>query len=405
MSHTPKSRQSQPSQLNAKANSKTNSNKVSNSNSPPGDRHLARGDSEFEQYPEAQGEDVKERPQPADEPTGGSDGGISQGELLDMMRRTIERLEQDGTTRGDLKILSRSLRELRYAFKVFQPYRRHRKVTVFGSARTKPEHPAYQQAVDFSRAMAKHHWMIITGAGGGIMEAGHVGAGREQSMGLNIMLPFEQSANPIIEGDPKLVTMKFFFTRKLMFVKECSAVVSLPGGFGTLDETAETLTLLQTGKQTMLPVVLLDQPGGDFWRHFGEFVDKTLLSDGMISPEDKSLYTITDSVDEAVEEVLKFYRVYHSMRYVGDTLVLRISRPLSDADLADLNDRFADILVEGKIEQVPALAEEANEPELASLPRIKMRFDRKHLAKLRQLIDAINETCPTCVVSPMSFNE
>ncbi|MEZ6075344.1 MAG: LOG family protein [Pirellulaceae bacterium] len=182
-------------------------------------------------------------------------------------------------------------------------------------------------------------------------------------------------------------------------------MVSLPGGFGTLDETAETLTLLQTGKQTMLPVVLLDQPGGDFWRHFGEFVDKTLLSDGMISPEDKSLYTITDSVDEAVEEVLKFYRVYHSMRYVGDTLVLRISRPLSDADLADLNDRFADILVEGKIEQVPALAEEANEPELASLPRIKMRFDRKHLAKLRQLIDAINETCPTCVVSPMSFNE
>lgn len=401
MSHSPKPRQSQPSQLNAKANS----NKVSNSHSLSGERLTASNGSEFEQFPEAQGEDVKERPQPADEPTEGSDGGISQGELLDMMRRTIERLEQDGTTRGDLKILSRSLRELRYAFKVFQPYRRHRKVTVFGSARTKPEHPAYQQAVDFGRAMAKHHWMIITGAGGGIMEAGHVGAGREQSMGLNIMLPFEQSANPIIEGDPKLVTMKFFFTRKLMFVKECSAVVSLPGGFGTLDETAETLTLLQTGKQTMLPVVLLDQPGGDFWRHFGEFVDKTLLNDGMISPEDKSLYKITDSVDGAVEEVLKFYRVYHSMRYVGDTLVLRICRPLSDADLADLNDRFADILVEGKIEQVPALAEEANEPELASLPRLKMRFDRKHLAKLRQLIDVINETCPTCVVSPMSYND
>ena len=361
-------------------------------------QQTASSGGDFEQYPEAQGEDVKERPQPADEPTSGSEGELAQSDLLEMMQRTIQRLEKDGTTRGDLKILSRSLRELRYAFKVFQPYRRRRKVTVFGSARTKPEHPAYQQAVEFGRAMARHHWMIITGAGGGIMEAGHVGAGRELSMGLNIMLPFEQSANPVIEGDPKLVTMKFFFTRKLMFVKECSAVVSLPGGFGTLDETAEVLTLLQTGKQTMLPVVLLDQPGGDFWSHFGEFVDNTLLKDGMISPEDRSLYTITDSVDAAVEEVLKFYRVYHSLRYVGDTLVLRICQPLNDEVLAGLNDRFAEILVEGKIEQVAALPEEANEPELAKLPRIKMRFDRKHLAKLRQLIDVINETCPTCEV-------
>ncbi len=395
MSHTPKSRETTPQQPSSLADS----DKLSGSENPLKDRPPVENSAEFDQYPEAQGEDVKERPQPADDPTGGSEGEISQSDLLDTMRRTLERLDKDGTTRGDLKILSRSLRELRYAFKVFQPYRRRRKVTVFGSARTKPEHPAYQQAVEFGRAMARHHWMIITGAGGGIMEAGHVGAGRELSMGLNIMLPFEQSANPVIEGDPKLVTMKYFFTRKLMFVKECSAVVSLPGGFGTLDETAETLTLLQTGKQTMLPVVLLDQPGGDFWRHFGEFVDKTLLSDGMISPEDKSLYSITDSVDAAVEEVLKFYRVYHSMRYVGDTLVLRICQPLSDEDLAGLNDRFADILVEGKIEQVTALPEEANEPELARLPRIKMRFDRKHLAKLRQLIDVINETCPTCAVN------
>ena len=395
MSKTPKSRVPQTQQ----ASSPTDNGKLSTSQTRFENRpSTGGGRTEFDHYPEAQGEDVKERPQPADEPTGGSEGEISQSDLLDTMRRTIERLEKDGTTRGDLKILSRSLRELRYAFKVFQPYRRHRKVTVFGSARTMPEHPAYQQAVEFGRAMARHHWMIITGAGGGIMEAGHVGAGRDLSMGLNIMLPFEQSANPIIDGDPKLVTMKYFFTRKLMFVKECSAVVSLPGGFGTLDETAETLTLLQTGKQTMLPVVLLDQPGGDFWRHFGEFVDRTLLSDGMINPEDKSLYRITDSVDAAVEEVLKFYRVYHSMRYVGDTLVLRICQPLSDEALAELNDRFADILVEGKIEQVAALAEEANEPELARLPRIKMRFDRKHLAKLRQMIDAINETCPTCTV-------
>lgn len=354
---------------------------------------------DFDKFPEARGEDVKERPQPADEPADDLGGGPTQSDLLDMMSRTIKRLEKDGTTRGDLKILNRTLRELRYAFKVFQPYRRRRKVTVFGSARTKPEQASYQQAVEFGRAMSRHGWMTITGAGDGIMAAGHVGAGKEYSMGLNILLPFEQSANHIIEGDPKLVTMKYFFTRKLMFVKECSAVVSLPGGFGTLDETAETLTLLQTGKQTMLPVVLLDEPGGDFWHHFGDFVTNTLLADGMISPEDEALYKIVDSVDAAVEETLHFYRVYHSMRYVGDTLVLRICQKLSDEDLDSINERFAGILVEGKIEQVAALPEEANEPELADLPRLKLRFDRRQLGKFRMLINAINDTCPTCEVS------
>ncbi|MCA9134303.1 MAG: TIGR00730 family Rossman fold protein [Planctomycetales bacterium] len=355
--------------------------------------------SNADEFPEAQGEDVKQRPQPADEPTDVGPGELAHSDLLEMMQRTIERLEKDGTTRGDLKILNRTLRELRYAFKVFQPFRRRRKVTVFGSARIQAVSPAYQQAVEFGRAMAGHGWMVITGAGGGIMEAGHVGAGKEHSMGLNIMLPFEQSANPVIEGDPKLVTMKYFFTRKLMFVKECSAVVSLPGGFGTLDETAEVLTLLQTGKQTMLPVVLLDQPGGDYWQHFGQFLEQTLLADGMISPEDQALYTITDSVEAAVEETLKFYRVYHSMRYVGDTLVLRICRPLTAEQVETLNEKFSPLLVEGQIEQCPALPEEANEPELSSLPRIKLRFDRKQLGRLRMLIDNINETCPTCDVS------
>lgn len=357
---------------------------------------------DFKIHPEAEGEDVKERPQPADDPTDDASGGLQQSDLLQMMQRTIERLEKDSTTRGDLKILNRTLRELRYAFKVFQPYRRRRKVTIFGSARTGPEHPAYQQAKAFARAMTGHGWMLITGAGGGIMEAGHLGAGKESSMGLNILLPFEQSANYIIEGDPKLVTMKYFFTRKLMFVKECSAVVSLPGGFGTLDETAEVLTLLQTGKQTMLPVVLLDQPGGDYWHHFGEFIDNTLLADGMISPEDRALYIITDSVEKAVEETLNFYRVYHSMRYVGDRLVLRIYQKLTDEDLALLNEQFADILVEGKIELLGALPEEANEPELANLPRICLRFDRRQLGRLRMLIDAINDTCPTRTVASIN---
>lgn len=352
--------------------------------------------------PESHGEDVKERPQPADEPAEGVLGGVEQADLLDIMQRTIKRLEKDGTTRGDLKILSRTLKELRYAFKVFQPYRRRRKVTVFGSARTLPEQAAYQQAVEFGRAMSRHGWMTITGAGEGIMEAGHVGAGKELSMGLNILLPFEQSANHVIDGDPKLVTMKYFFTRKLMFVKECSAVVSLPGGFGTLDETAEVLTLLQTGKQTMIPVVLLDEPGGDYWQHFGEFINNTLLADGMISPEDVQFYRIVDSVDAAVSETLNFYRVYHSMRYVGDTLVLRIMNSLTVEHVAELNSSFSDILVEGRIEQVAALPEEANEPELADLPRIKLRFDRKRLGKLRMLIDAINATCPNCDVASTS---
>lgn len=356
---------------------------------------------DFLKHPEAQGEDVKERPQPADDPAEATPSS-AHADLLDMMQRTLARLDKDGTTRGDLKILNRTLKELRYAFKVFQPYRRRRKVTVFGSARTPPEDPTYQQAVAFGREMSRHGWMTITGAGEGIMEAGHVGAGKELSMGLNILLPFEQSANHVIDGDPKLVTLKYFFTRKLMFVKECSAVVSLPGGFGTLDETAEVLTLLQTGKQTMLPVVLLDAPGGDFWQHFGEFVTHTLLADRMISPEDQALYKITDSVHEAVQEILNFYRVYHSLRYVGDTLVLRINQKLSESDLANLNEQFSDILVEGSIAQVDALPEEGNEPELADLPRLKLRFDRKQLGRLRMLINAINATCPSCEVSPTS---
>ena len=354
---------------------------------------------DLEKFPQAQGEDEKERPQPADEP---ADDGPDHADLIETMHRTIDRMEKDGTTRGDLKILNRTLRELRYAFKVFQPFRRRRKVTVFGSARTSPAQPAYQQAVEFGRAMAGQGWMVITGAGGGIMEAGNLGAGREMSMGLNILLPFEQRANDVIDGDPKLVTMKYFFTRKLMFVKECSAVVSLPGGLGTLDETCEVLTLLQTGKQTMLPVVLLDSPGGDYWSHFNEFITKTLLADGLISPEDGALYKITDDVQSAVEETLRFYRVYHSMRYVNDTLVLRITQPLSIDDLGQINESFADIVVEGKIDQVAALPEEANEPELGNLPRIKLRFNRRNLGRLRMLIDAINDTCPTCKVSSIS---
>ncbi len=339
--------------------------------------------------PEAIGESETERPQPADEPIVES-APPEKHSLFDEMRATIDRLENDQTSRGDLKILSRTLLELRYAFKVFRPYRRRRKVTIFGSARTQPDHPDYQSAVQLGRAMAGHGWMVITGAGGGIMEAGHVGAGKEASMGLNIMLPFEQGANPVIDGDPKLVTMKYFFTRKLMFVKECSAVVCCPGGFGTLDEALETLTLMQTGKQTMLPLVLLDHPNGSYWSDFGKFIDRNLGEGGMISGDDTALYRITNDVDVAVDEILQFYRRYHSMRYVRDRLVFRLKERLADEKLAFVNDHFADILVKGSFEQSRSLPEEAGEPDLAGLPRLVFRFNRRSLGRLRLLINEIN---------------
>src|SRR5262245_34605896 len=203
-------------------------------------------------------------------------------DLIALIRESADKLHADRTDRGDLKILSRTLRELRYAFKVFANYRGRRKVTVFGSARTRPEAATYKQAIELGREMAERDWLVVTGAASGIMEAGHRGAGREHSMGLNIMLPFEQSANEVIRDDPKLVNMKYVFTRKLMFVKECDAVVGLPGGFGTLDEALEVLTLLQTGKGEVVPVVFLDEKGGTYWSDFQKFVDKHLLHGGMI---------------------------------------------------------------------------------------------------------------------------
>lgn len=311
-------------------------------------------------------------------------------DLIDRIRDSADKLEADNTSRGDLKLLSRALRELRYAFKVFTPYRAKSKVTVFGSARTQSDHPAYQQAVQFGRAMAEKDWLVVTGAASGIMEAGHVGAGRDNSMGLNIMLPFEQSANHVIAGDHKLVNMKYFFTRKLMFVKECNAVVCLPGGFGTLDEGLEVLTLLQTGKRDMVPVIFLDAPDGTFWRDWHGFVTRHLLGDGLISPEDLSLYKLTDDVDEAVEEILGFYNAYHSMRYVRNQLVLRLKEELHPSLLREINREFGDILAEGEFTQQGALKDERDEPDLASLPRLVFRFNRRSLGRLRQVINAIN---------------
>ena len=335
---------------------------------------------------EAIGEDELQRPQPADEPI----STVESQDLLQVMRHTINRLEKDQTARGDLKILSRTLRELRYAFKVFRPYRRRRKVTIFGSARTRPDHPAYQSAVELGRRLAAHGWMVITGAGGGIMEAGHKGAGRDASMGLNIMLPFEQGANEYIDGDPKLVTLKYFFTRKLMFVKECSGLICMPGGFGTLDEALETLTLLQTGKQTMMPLIFLDHPTGTYWSDLGAFIEKQLLDGQLISPEDLRLYKITNSVADAVDEVMCFYAVYHSMRYVRHQLVFRLKQSLSDEQMEEIRTEFADILVDGSFELTSALPEEKNEEDLAHLPRLVFHFNRRSAGRLRMLIDHLN---------------
>jgi len=335
---------------------------------------------------EAIGEDELHRPQPADDPL----PRVDSQDLYQVMRHTIDRLEHDQTARGDLKLLSRTLRELRYAFTVFRPYRRRRKVTIFGSARTPPGAPGYESAVELARQVAQHGWMVVTGAGGGIMEAGHRGAGREASMGLNIMLPFEQGANPYIENDPKLVTLKYFFTRKLMFLKESSGVVCLPGGFGTLDEALETLTLLQTGKQTMMPLIYMDHPGGSYWKDLGDFFRKQLLCGGMISPDDVALYKVTSSVEETIEELMQFYDVYHSMRFVGDSLVLRVKEPISEELMEEIQTSFPDILSSGRFEQSEALPEESGEPEIAHLPRLVFHFNRRTFGRLRMLINRIN---------------
>jgi len=311
-------------------------------------------------------------------------------DLINRIKESADKLARDGSSRGDLKILSRTLRELRYAFKVFTPYRSCRKVSVFGSARTPPDDLRYQQAVSFGRAMAEHNWYVLTGAASGIMEAGHRGAGRKHSMGLNIMLPFEQDANPVIAGDPKLVHMKYFFTRKLIFVKECDAVVCLPGGFGTLDEGLEVITLLQTGKREIVPVVFLDVPGSTYWQDFHQFILKHLLAEGMIAHEDLSLYKITASHQEAVDEIMQFFSVYHSMRYVNGRLVLRLCEEPSAALVEDINRHFNDIVVDGKFELRKAFPAERDEPELISFPRLAFQFNRRNLGRLRQLIDCLN---------------
>ena len=313
-------------------------------------------------------------------------------ELIQEMIVTALKMGRDNMDVADLKLFNRALRELRYAVNVFAPYENIPKVVVFGSARTAPEKATFQMAEAFSRAICKRGYMVITGGGGGIMNAAQRGAGREKSFGLNIRLPFEQSANETIIGDSKLVTFNYFFTRKLNFVKESSAAVLFPGGFGTMDEGFEVMTLIQTGKARIMPIICLEERGGTYWETWRSFLTDHLLRRGLISEHDFHLFKITDSEDEAVEEIVTFYKNFHSYRWVREQMVIRLNKPLIATAAASLTARFRDDLLTGEIVATGALPAEANEPEIASLPRLVLTPNRRNYGRLRQLIDAINQT-------------
>jgi uncharacterized protein (TIGR00730 family) len=309
-------------------------------------------------------------------------------DLYGNMLRTVCRMSRDRQNRGDVKLVDRALAELRYAFKTFEPYRDIPKVTIFGSSRTPEDHPEYIQAVKFAERMRQSNWMVITGAGDGIMKAGHGGAGKEASFGVAIRLPFEQKTNDIIEGDKKLINFKYFFTRKLMFTKEAKAVALFPGGFGTQDEGFEVMTLIQTGKALLVPIVLMDAPGGTYWQHWRTYVAAELLRNGMISPEDMNLIKLTDDVEVAVEEITRFYRRYHSMRYVKDTLVIRMNDPLPEGALPRIQKEYSDIVDSGTIQESSALEEEGDD--VPEKPRLTLQFNRRAHGRLRQMINYIN---------------
>jgi uncharacterized protein (TIGR00730 family) len=315
---------------------------------------------------------------------------MSNGKWIQRALESILRLAETEIDRLDWKILSASVGDMERAFEIFYPYRHIRKVAVFGSARTQDRDPEYQLAYDFARLITAQGFMTITGAGGGIMAAANAGAGAENSFGLNIQLPFEQGANQYIAGDPKSIEFKYFFTRKLFFLRESDAVALFPGGFGTQDEALETLTLCQTGKYGPVPMVLIDRPGGTYWRDWDSYLRKNLGENGWISPEDLDLYTITDDIQVAAEIIQNFYRVYHSSRYVGDRFVIRLNVGIDDRNLDFLNQEFADLVASGKISRTTALADELDDPTV-DLPRLVFKFDRRDFGRLYQMIGQINQ--------------
>jgi len=327
-----------------------------------------------------------------DEAVGSLVDKVGAGENSDLVSELIVsslQLARDDADRGDLKIANAALREMRRAFRTFAPFADRRKVAIFGSARTQADDPLYAQARDTAAAFADHEWMVITGAGPGIMEAGVEGAGIDQSFGVSIRLPFETVTPQFVAGDPKLVNFRYFFTRKLAFMKEAHGFVLLPGGVGTMDEAFELLTLVQTGKSQPGPIVMLDVPGGTYWQTWREFLRTELEARGYVSSHDLSLFKVTDEVDAAVAEITGFYANYHSSRFVDGTLVIRLwSAPTTR--LQDLSEQFADIIVSGGLERIDATPVEQADDDHLDLERVALRFDRHGWARLRELIDALN---------------
>ncbi len=319
-------------------------------------------------------------------------GGIRRPEIVRDMILAALKAGQEDDGKVDLKIMDTSLKEMRFTARVFAPYRDIRKVTVFGSGRTKPHESAYQMAHHFGRKLAEAGYMVITGGGSGIMQAVNEGAGPDYSFGANIRLPFEQMPNPVIADNPRSITYKYFFNRKVAFLKEADAVALFPGGFGTHDEAMETLTLLQTGKHNPLPLVLVDEPQGTYWMRWFEFIEKELLAEGYVSYTDFGLFEIVHSVDDAIRCIDRFYKRYHSMRYIGERLVIRLMSPLSQEKIQKLKSDFADILrPPGDIFLSEPLDVETDEPEINRLSRLVLDFDRKSFGRLRTFINAIND--------------
>jgi uncharacterized protein (TIGR00730 family) len=320
--------------------------------------------------------------------------GVAHGKAGRYVREMIESalgFATDGATIAELKLMNRALKELRTANAVFSRYKKSRKVAVFGSARTQPDQPEYAQAVEFGKKIVEHGYMLITGGGDGIMGAAQSGAGAEQSFGLNIRLPFEQAANPTIHGDPKLITFNYFFTRKLNFAKETSAFALFPGGFGTHDEGFEILTLMQTGKMPIVPIVMIDRPNGHYWETWRRFIQNDLLANGLVSESDFHLIHVTYDVDEAIRHIAAFYRNFHSYRWVREKMVIRIRKALTPSAVADLNVRFDEVFASGGLTQTGALEEEADDAHLHHLVRLVLVPHKRDFGLLRLLLDAINE--------------
>lgn len=310
--------------------------------------------------------------------------------VQEMITSTI-RMARECNDRGDIKIANAALKEMRYAFNVFESYRDQKKASIFGSARTPIDHPLYDITRRLAKDLARQDWMVITGAGPGIMTAGIEGAGSDMSFGVGIKLPFESTTSQFISGDPKLVNFRYFFTRKLMFMKESSGFVLMPGGFGTMDEGFELLTLLQTGKMMSAPVVFLDEPGGDFWERWDGFIRDSLIEDHYVGENDLNLYKIAKTPEEATEELIHFYHNYLSQRFVEGIIVLRMKRPISDEALKAINKEFADIVTMGEIERCEISEEELKDKDNIDAHRLRFHFDKRHWAALRQIINRIND--------------